>query len=293
MCMQIASALTQHIKLISTTSTVTNRGHQLALCSYHPADFRANLREHVATMAPLGFNAHALGVLAARHLSLFLGTPQALAAQYTMLRSVFHPWSDELADSVGKSIITPACLPAVVPDSEAACAMRQYGPTPGKAPISQLHKAVLAGPVSLLVCMRDGLQRRTRMLVAAGLYATEADAARACMQRTPLLLSRKLEWYLERKVAVMEGGGTLDDVRTACCCTQSLQAALPCLLLWQRARCAPSMSVKHMQRSTPPECCACRMPWHPVPTWQASSCSRVQGSFPHQQRFQAPCEADW
>ena len=227
----------------------TDVGHQLALCSADPADFRANVREHVAAMEPLGFNSHALGVLAVRRLFLFLGTPQALAAQYAMLRSFFHPCSDELAVSVARAIITPACLPAVAPDSEAARAVPQRGPASGMAPISQLHKAVLAGPDSLLLCTRDGLQTHTRTLIAAGLCATEADAARACMRRTSLLLPRKLEWYLERKAAVLEAGGTLDDVCTACCCPNGLQAAIPCLLLWQRARCARSLSFKKLQRS--------------------------------------------
>ena len=245
--MQIVKAVMRHM-MANHTAASTDVGHQLALCCTDPVEFRANVLEHVAAMAPLGFNSHALGVLAVRRFSLFLGTPQALAAQYTMLRSFFQPYSDELANSVLRTVITPACLPAVAPDSDAARAMRQYGPTRGKAPISQLHKAVLSGPRLLLCCLPERLPQHMRTLVAAGLYATEAEAARACMQLTSLLLPRKLEWYLEHKAAVLEFGGTLDDVRTACCSTASLQAALPCLLLWQRARCAHSTSGKPMRR---------------------------------------------
>ena len=63
-CVQISRGLKRHI------STMANSpGYKLALCTRAPEAFRANLHAHVATMGPLGFNAHALGVLASRNLS--------------------------------------------------------------------------------------------------------------------------------------------------------------------------------------------------------------------------------
>ena len=68
-------------------------------------------------MEPLGFNAHALGVLATRHLMLILGKPQALAERYAMLRDVFGSCADELADDISRTDITPKCLPAIAHDA--------------------------------------------------------------------------------------------------------------------------------------------------------------------------------
>ena len=77
-----------------------------------------------------------------------------------------------------------------------------------------------------------------RTLVAAGLCASDADARRQCMSRFTLTISRTLEWYLERKAAVLEAGGTLGDVRAACSQGGSMQRSLECVLLWQRSGCA-------------------------------------------------------
>ena len=60
------------------------------------------------------------------------------------------------------------------------------------------------------------------------------------MQRPQLLTGHALRWYVERKAAVLEAGGSMDDVLAACCLTQSLEAALPCLLLWRLSECAAS-----------------------------------------------------
>ena len=75
-----------------------------------------------------------------------------------------------------------------------------------------------------------------RTLVAAGLFDSDAEARRECMLRPQLLMSRQLRWYILRKAAVLEAGGSMGDVLAACCLTQSLEAALPCLLLWQLSR---------------------------------------------------------
>ena len=68
--------------------------HGMITCD--PPAFRANLGAHVAAMPSLGFNAHALAVLAARYPYAVLGSPDALAAHYAMLREVFHPWGTGL-----------------------------------------------------------------------------------------------------------------------------------------------------------------------------------------------------
>ena len=83
---------------------------------------------------------------------------------------------------------------------------------------------------------REGLEEHMRTLVAAGLFATKAAALRACLLRNRLLASYKLEWYLERRVAVLEAGGTADDVLTACTQANSLRVLLE-RLLYIRARC--------------------------------------------------------
>lgn len=212
----------------------TRPGSQLVLCSTDPIAFRDNLRAHVATMAPLGFNAYALGLLAARDIALFVGSPQALAAHFVMLRSFFYPWGDELADDVRLTNITSLCLPAVA--QNAIRAAHEISTSTGIAQISRLHKAMLAGPHATLTFTRESLERHTRTLTVAGLCASTMDAKRECMLRLKLLFSRKLEWYLWRKAAVLEAGGSLADVRAACCRTARLCKVLQCLLLWQRAR---------------------------------------------------------
>ena len=200
-----------------------------------PVAFRTQLRAHVATMAPLGFNEHALGVLAARRPYTILGSPEALAAQYTMLRDVFQPWSDELAQDLRRTDITQECLPAVARDASPPAPTALLVASK-RGPCSLVHKAMLAGPVPMLMWTQEGLEEHVRTLVAAGLFATEAAALRACLLRNKLLASYKLEWYLERRVAVLEAGGTADDVLTACTQTDSLRVLLE-RLLYIRARC--------------------------------------------------------
>ena len=200
-----------------------------------PGAFRTQLRAHVATMAPFGFNAHALGVLAAREPYAVLGSTNALAAQFAMLREVFQPWGDELAQDLGKTAITQECLPAVARDAPP--------PTPStlaaaskRGQCSLVHKAMLAGPVQVLKWTREGLKTNMRTLVGAGLFDTEAEALRGALLRNKLLASHKLEWYLERRVAVLEAGGTADDVLAACTQSYRLQVLLE-RLLYIRATC--------------------------------------------------------
>ena len=220
-------------------------GRQLVLCSTDPTAFRAKLQAHIDTMEPLGFNAHALGVMAARNLHLFLGCPQVLAARYVMLRKAFALWGDELADSINRTKIPNTCLPAVaisIADGNArSIKTTQRSATSGPATISCLHKAMLAGPVSLMCFASDGLDIQMRRLVA-GLCASDSDARRQCMLQTKLVNRRTLEWYLERKAAVLEASGTLEGARAACCQNGSLQTSLECVLLWQRSGCAAWLS---------------------------------------------------
>ena len=231
-CLQILTAL----KVLITHETP---GTQLALCSANPVAFRAQLQEHVITMAPLGFNANALGIMAMTHMMRLFGTDD-LAAQFTMLRNFFHPWGDELADDIRLTKITAACLPAVVHSAvhvlEEAPAKADHGQ------ISRLHKAVLAGTRSLMIFTWDGLEDTMCTLAAAGLCANEEDARRLSIQRISLLKSRTLGWFLERKAAVLEAGGDEYDVLAACCQNTSLQATLKRLLLHKRAGCAASFA---------------------------------------------------
>ena len=206
------------------------------LCIVDPATFRFRVRAHVATMAPLGFNAHALGLLAVRDVSLLTGTTAALAAQYAMLRGFFQPWSDELVtDLHGRSGITPACLPAAPHDLLATLPSAALE----AAPITRLHAAMLSGQArELLHITHRGLQQHVSTLVRAGVFDDDGEARRACMHHREHLLSRSLKCLVERKAAVLEAGGTIEDARLACRCNGSLQAAWPGLLLFEQTKCA-------------------------------------------------------
>ena len=227
-CTQVVTAAKVHV--------TGSPGAQLALCIADPEDFRANLQGHVGTMAQLGFNANALGILAMLDISHFLGPPGDLVAHFTMLRKFFHPWGDKLADDIRLTKITPACLPAVALDNV-------HVPMPSAAraklrPISRLHKALLAGPRSLLQYSPERLEEQMHTLVAAGLCATEEDARRLSLQRIKLLTARSLQRYLRakprcwRRVAM-----TMTCVQPAAT-NHSLQVTLERLLLYKCARCA-------------------------------------------------------
>ena len=187
------------------------------------------LRKHVATMAPLGFNEHALGVLAARAPYAILGSTDALAAQFAMLRKVFQPWSDELVQDLSRTDITRECLPAVARDAPPP-ARTTLAAASERGHCSLVHKAMLAGPAEVLCWTREGLEAHMRTLVAVGLFTTGADVRHECTLQLSLLRSRKLEWYLARKAAVRELGGSAEDVLAACCQTTSLQVLLRRLL---------------------------------------------------------------
>ena len=209
---------------------------QLTFCSRDPEQFRAHLQAHLAAMEPLGFNAHALGVLAARNPHIILAPPEALAARYKMLRGVFGAAADELVrGTLSHTGITPACLPAVAHDTLDAAERAKAG-----SAISCLHKAILSGPNAVMGWSPEGLEAHLRTLVAAGLFHSEAEARRGCMRRWGnLLASHTLEWYLQRRAAVLAAGGSADDVRAVCSQTVGLPVVRRGLLLWQRARCAP------------------------------------------------------
>ena len=155
--------------------------HQLGdVRTWLPDTLRAHLREHIATMKPLGFNAHALGCLASRSLRLLLGSPQALEAHYSMLRDVFGPCADDLATSLRATNIKSDCLPAVAHDAVYAAA------ADSTLAISCLHKAMLSGPYSILAFTRDSLEAHLQTLVDVGLFASGVDARRAaCCGRLP------------------------------------------------------------------------------------------------------------
>ena len=106
----------------------------------------------------------------------------------------------------------------------------------------------------MLDMAREALEKQLRSLVAAGLVSNEVEAWRACMHRLRLLTYHTLQWYLERKAAVIAVGGTQDDILGVLCANPSMQRVLHSLLLWQRARCAcnssaPALKPAHQQPS--------------------------------------------
>ena len=208
-----------------------------SLFHQNPTSFCANLHAHVATMAPLGFNAAALGVVAHRSPATILGSPDALAAQFIMLRKFFSPWSDEVLHRVeGTTMIPSKCLPCVI--GEEARVGGQLISSRSAPLISRLHKAVLVGPVSVLEYTGERLQKQMHTLLAAGVSTTEEGVRQQCMSYPQYLPYHKLEWYLRRKAAIEEVGGTFDQVLSAYRAGGSLEVAIPWLMRYMQGRCA-------------------------------------------------------
>ena len=214
----------------------TNDGMRRELFCTQPDRFLARLEMLVTTMAPRGFTAAALGVLAARDARVLFRDPDWLAVQFEMLRAFFAPYSDAPATVTRMTRGLQASLPAVMPCAEQApdtrSARRQ------QIDLSSVHRTMLAGPNDVLGWTREGLKQHMRTLVAAGLFHSDAQARRGCMLRPKLLATSQLRWYVERKAAVLEAGGSMDDVLAVCCNTGALQSAYPGLMMWQLARCA-------------------------------------------------------
>ena len=156
--------------------------------------------------------------------------------QFEMLRAFFAPYSDVPATVRMMTRGLQASLPAVMPRAEQTLDRRCAAGQP--VDLSSVHRAMLAGPSHVLGWTREGLKQHIRMLVAAGLFYSDAETRRECMLRPKLLESHLMRWHVERKAAVLEAGGSMDNVLAACCLTQSLEAALPCSLLWRRSKCA-------------------------------------------------------
>ena len=210
---------------------------RLIFCE-NPQLFHERLLAHIDTMAPHGFTAAALGVLAARDVRVLLREPDWLAVQFEMLRAFFAPYGDALIAVPPRSTITRACLPAVV-------AGVKRGADPGSgvarhAALSCVHRVMLSGPDDVLVWTRDGLRQHMRTLVATGLFDVAAEARRECMLRPQLLRGHQLQWHLERKAAVLLAGGSMSDALEVCCHGGAFSAALPCLLLRQHSGCVPA-----------------------------------------------------
>ena len=225
-----------------------NDSMQRELFCTQPDRFLARLEMLVTTMAPRGFTAAALGVLAARDARVLLRDPDWLAVQFEMLRAFFAPYSDAPATVSRMTRGLQASLPAIMPHAEQA-------PDTRSAPrqqidLSNVHRTMLAGPNEVLGWTREGLTQHMRTLVAAELFHSDDEARRECMLRPRLLTSRTLRWLLECKAAVLEAGGSMDDVLAACCHGGSLQAAYPCLLLWQLSRCAAAECGLHARSVT-------------------------------------------
>ena len=215
-----------------------NDSMQRELFCAQPDRFLGRLSMHVTTMAPRGFTAAALGVLAARDARVLFRDPDWLAVQFELLRAFFAPYSDAPATVNKMTRGLQASLPAVMPHAKQTLDQRFAASQP--VDLSSVHRAMLAGPSDVLGWTREGLKHHMRTLVAAGLFHSDAEARRECMLRPKLLASSQLRWYVERKAAVLEAGGSMDDVLAACCLGGSLQNAYPCLLLWQVSGCVVS-----------------------------------------------------
>ena len=218
---------------------IANDSMQRELFCTQPDRFLDRLNMLVNTMALRGFTAAALGVLAARDARVLLRDPDWLAVQFEMLRAFFAPDSDAPATVTKMTRGLRASLPAVMPCAKQTLDKRFAAGQ--QMDLSSVHRAMLAGPDVVLEWTREGLKQHMRTLVAAGLFHSDAEARRECMQRPQLLSSHKLRWYVVRKAAMLEAGGSTDDALAACCYGGSLQAAYPCLLLWQLSRCVACM----------------------------------------------------
>ena len=235
-CMLFITTLMQVLRAFNglLRNAANNDSMQRDLFCSSPRRFLERLKMHVTTMAPRGFTAAALGVLAARDVRVLLRDPDWLAVQFEMLRAFFAPYGDAPATVTRMTRGLQASLPAVMPCTKQALDTRSAPRQ--QIDLSCVHRAMLAAPDGVLGWTREGLKQHMRTLVAAGLFHSDAEARRECMLRPKLLESHLLRWYVERKAAVLEAGGSMDDVLAACCATQSLEAALPCLLLWQLSK---------------------------------------------------------
>ena len=204
-----------------------NDSMQRKLFCAQPDRFLDHINMLVTTMAPRGFTAAALGVLAARDVCVLFRDPDWLAVQFEMLRAFFAPYSDAPATVRMMTRGLQASLPAVMPRAEQTFDRRCAAGQP--VDLSSVHRAMLAGPSLVLEWTREGLKQHMCTLVAAGLFHSDAEARRECMSRPRLLESHLLRWYVERKAAVLEAGGSMDDVLAACCLSGSLQNCIPVL----------------------------------------------------------------
>ena len=242
-CVLVSATCALHLQVLRAFNTLLcnqeleHDCQQMLFCAQQQR-FRELLSAHVTTMARHGFTATAVGVLASRDARVILRDPDWLAVQFEMLRAFFAPYGDAPAVVPRMSKDLKRCLPAVVPSSSSALA-----PSAGPAEHSKLscvHRAMLAGPDSVLSITRLGLKQHMRTLVVAGLFANESEARQECMAHPKLLACLSLRWHLERKAAVLEAGGSKGDVLAACCDMGALGHAHSCLLLWQRSECVPA-----------------------------------------------------
>ena len=166
-------------------NATTNDSMQRELFCTQPDRFLESLNLLVTTMAPRGFTAAALGVLAARDARVLFRDPDWLAVQFEMLRAFFAPYSDAPATVTRMTHGLQASLPAVMP-----CAKQTLNTSFAagqQMDLSSVHRAMLAGPHDVLGWTREGLKQHMRTLVAAGLFHSDAEARRECMLRPKLL----------------------------------------------------------------------------------------------------------
>ena len=146
-----------------------NDSMQRELFCAQPDSFLDRLNMLVTTMAPRGFTAAALGVLAARDARVLFRDPDWLAVQFEMLRAFFAPYSDAPATVTKMTRGLQASLPAVMPCAKQTLDKRSAASQ--QMDLSSVHRAMLAGPNNVLGWTREGLKQHMRTLVAAGLFA--------------------------------------------------------------------------------------------------------------------------
>ena len=181
-------------------------------------------------MAPRGFTAAALGVLAARDARVLFRDPDWLAVQFEMLRAFFAPYSDAPATVTRMTRGLQASLPAVMPRAKQTLDKRFAAGQ--QIDLSSVHRAMLAGPDNVLGWTREGLKQHMRTLVAAGLFQAMRRRGATCMQRPKLLAEPPVavvcraqggsagggRQHGRRAHSVLRQVGSLEAAFRACCC---------------------------------------------------------------------------
>ena len=161
---------------------------------------------------------------------------------FEMLRAFFAPYGDAPDRSIPRGQqdhARPACRQSC-PASDSPALIRDARSSSHLQSSRACTGAMLAGPAEVLRLDTCRAWRNTcvRWWRPACVARRQLKHDGQCMLRPNLLRSRQLQWYLERKAAVLVAGGSMSNVLAAYCQDGTFSAALPCLLLWQHSGCA-------------------------------------------------------